>query len=216
MKASDFMIVGQAVGRARNEMPFDSRAGDRLALFLGLSDCDELSEECVLVNLLAYWPGVAGSKSPEFPADEARRVADALKAERPVVLLCGRSVAGACGVDCEFFEPVPWRGGMAVVIPHPSGISHWWNDSGNKSKAKQFFDRILKAQAVFDSCPKFSTNKTAGVMHAKKVSYARLAEGTGYHHSTVARWLRGETVPDANALFSICWFLAIDPTEISE
>lgn len=51
---------------------------------------------------------------------------------RPVVLL-GRKVAGAFGLDLEEFG----RSGRFLRLPHPSGRCRTWNDASNIGRARE-------------------------------------------------------------------------------
>ena len=118
------------------------------------------------VNLLDYWPGRDEKKGFNFPMDEGRDAAARLCRElrspsrtsvegvkfcqfggrmfRPpeMVLLAGRRVGRAfCAHSVDYFRvrlddkvgSVPW-----VLVPHPSGINHWWNDDANRLGAEMF------------------------------------------------------------------------------
>lgn len=59
------------------------------------------------------------------------------------VVLLGRSVVAAFGF--RFGEWMAWgsapAGGGEVwwsALPHPSGVSRWWNDRGNVERARGF------------------------------------------------------------------------------
>lgn len=94
-----------------------------------------------LVNLLRRWPGDQG-KGDAFPIARARRAAGKFK-PAGVVLLAGKRVAEAFGERRAYFEWFDLRGARAAVIPHPSGISHWWNEPANVARAAAFMRRAL-------------------------------------------------------------------------
>jgi hypothetical protein len=75
----------------------------------------------------------------------AARVAAARMRPRGRVLLLGRGVATAFG---QARRPIlQWfdlRGARAAVFPHPSGISHWWNDPRNVARARRFLRALLR------------------------------------------------------------------------
>jgi len=64
-----------------------------------------------------------------------------------VVVLCGRLVAGAFGLKLR--ASVPWAeetdGIRYLVMPHPSGVSHFWNDEVNRCRAAAAFRAALQA-----------------------------------------------------------------------
>lgn len=125
----------------RTARPFAGRSGDRLADLLGAASLRDLRDRYRLVNLLGYWPGPSPSgKGSAFPLDEARRAAETL----PLAdgsLLCGRRVAQAYGLArVPFLEWIDARGRRVAVIPHPSGVSRWWNDPENVRRARIFLE----------------------------------------------------------------------------
>jgi len=137
------VIVGQAPGRRSD--PTDPLAGawlQRLARAAGLSDA-ALRAVARRATLLSAWPGRAPGDSgvDAWDAPAGRTAAGRLAPEligRRVVLL-GRHVAGAFGLPGS----LPWGacvkvrvrpedpGGpegefLALLLPHPSGVSHAW------------------------------------------------------------------------------------------
>lgn len=119
-------------------LPLEGPCGDRLARLAGMPGHRELRRRARLVNLLPAWPGKSG-KGDAFPLREARDRARRLRT-RGTVLLAGRVVAAAFGLaDAEYFEPR----GRFHVIPHPSGVSHWWNDPANVRRARRFLRAVF-------------------------------------------------------------------------
>jgi hypothetical protein len=198
-----------------SKFPFDSRSGDRLVALLQLDSREELIEQCRVVNLLDSWPGRDG-KGDRFPAETAKSAADELRADRPIVLMCGRSVGAACGVHRDYFEPCTWRGGVAVVIPHPSGISHWWNDADNRQLAARFFTDILSRGLKPDTWPRFNPEKLKRMIAQRNTTQKKLAGGINRDEHTVGRWARGVTKPDVDDFYAIMWFLACDAADLAD
>lgn len=101
----------------------------------------------VRVNVLEAHPGRSG-KGDAFHLPTARKLTTGLLARLaahpgPVVLL-GRGVASALGRGGQaWFE---WVDGAAVA-PHPSGISHWWNDPANIRRARRFWRALRRGCA---------------------------------------------------------------------
>lgn len=143
------VIVGQAPSRSsRGKRPFEGASGRRIAALAGLGSYEALAGRCVLVNLLRRWPGAAPSgKGDAFPWRRAERAARDLAAQvapGDVVVLAGRNVARCFGLRATtFFGRVALGGAEAYVVPHPSGVSHWWNDAGNRKAAAEFFRRVV-------------------------------------------------------------------------
>jgi len=134
-------IVGQAPGR-RGGPPLRGPCGARLARLAGLSGVDELARRHELANLLPRFPGKRG-KGDAFPPAEARRAAHGVRPKHRDVLLLGRHVARAFGVDRPFFEWWDLGRWRVAVVPHPSGVSRWWNDSANRARAAAFLREAL-------------------------------------------------------------------------
>jgi uracil-DNA glycosylase len=142
------VLVGEAPGRATDPArPLSGRTGAALERLAGLPP-GSLPEAFELVNVLDRWPGRSGCgphPGDGFPLGEARKAARRLLRTlvgRRVILLGGR-VCRALGVSPE--PILAWRevigigGAIAVaVVPHPSGVNHWWNDPANRSEAAEF------------------------------------------------------------------------------
>jgi len=140
------LLVGQAPCGQRPRAPAlcpSTRSGRRLAELAGVGSVREIADA---VNLLRRFPGSAGPKGDLFPIEEARRAARRLAGRmraRRATLLLGGNVARAFGVGgTDFLEWTEVRGARACVFPHPSGISHWWNDPRNVRRARRFLRRL--------------------------------------------------------------------------
>lgn len=104
-------------------------------------------------NLLRSLPP-RSAKGREFPRDDAHEAAGRIHAQadgRRVIML-GRRVASAfmwmwCGRSdaiplMQFFPASSWSSEdtfQAAIVPHPSGVNRWWNDTENRRKARDFF-----------------------------------------------------------------------------
>ena len=149
--------MGQAPGKNHGfGAPFEGPTGRRLARFCGLETVEQLRERAVLMNLWGRYPGRGKwVQGDAFPAsDRARRAAarrrSALAASGCEVLVCcGRLVASCFGVgDAPFLEwrEVPLARGKnarVVVVPHPSGVSRWWNDEASRERAAKFLASVV-------------------------------------------------------------------------
>jgi uracil-DNA glycosylase len=131
-------IVGEAPSM-RTSRPFAGRSGERLAELSGLASLEALRDRFRLVNLLGHWPGPdASGKGSAFPMQEARSAAATLRLPSGS-LLCGRRVAAAFGLAAApYFAWCDVDGRRVAVIPHPSGVSRWWNDPENVARARAF------------------------------------------------------------------------------
>jgi len=89
-----------------------------------------------------------------------------------VVVLCGRLVAAAFGLKLR--PSVPWAeesGGVRyLVMPHPSGVSHFWNDSMNRHRAAAAFRASLGVAGLSAPLPacKVPRPQSAGLTKASK------------------------------------------------
>ena len=143
--ADKIVMIGQAPSRGRSRKePLTGASGKRLAQLAGLST-QEFRGFFDRANVLRRWPGKNG-KGDAFPAAKARRGAVRLRRElagRRLILL-GSAVARAFGLRdhplMTWFE----HGGLTVaVIPHPSGLNRWWNDSSNTVEAAAFLGDLI-------------------------------------------------------------------------
>lgn len=93
-------------------------------------------------NLFPLYPGKSG-KGAAFPTSRARglarEVAPSLAGYN--VLFIGLRLARAFWSD-----PVPlqWFEGMYrhAVVPHTSGVNHWWNDPDNRAQGEAFLHAV--------------------------------------------------------------------------
>jgi hypothetical protein len=69
-----------------------------------------------------------------------------------VVVLCGRFVAAAFGLSVGLRSSVPWAeesdGIRYLVMPHPSGVSHFWNDVISRHRAAAAFRAALEVAGL--------------------------------------------------------------------
>lgn len=154
------VLLGEAYGPSAPEDPAERRpcvdgAFKRLARHAGAETrIQELRFYAAFErrNLLDRAMGrqEGGGKGCRFPRREAREAAAALRPELEgrFVLLCGKRLARAFGLhDPRYFEPAPEGPGRACrVIPHPSGIVRWWNDSQNRERARRFLARVIRRE----------------------------------------------------------------------
>lgn len=217
MKATDIMIIGQSPGHKPGS-PLDVRSEKRLVTLLQLESRKTLHDECKIINLLNR-AGTTAWERQVFPKVVARRAANDLKAERPIVLMCGHSIAHACKLYPyyqDFFKPCAWRGGVAVVIPHPGGLSQWWEDADNQKLATEFFKDMLTKGVEPNTWPLFSPKKFKRLITKRRTSQKKLAEGIQRSEHAVGRWARGQTKPDVDDFYAIMWFLACDAADLAE
>ena len=126
-----------------NVRPLSGRSGRRLARILGL-DLDDMLAQLHPVNLLSRFYGKSG-KGDAFPPAEARRAAEQFDlGNADAVVLLGHGVAAAFGYRGEYLRWFELRGRRAIVVPHPSGVSRWYNDPANVERVQALFqDKTL-------------------------------------------------------------------------
>lgn len=127
-------LIGEAPARGTSK-PFEGRSGKFLRDLLG-DDFSRLG----LSNLLSEPP-------LSFCADQTRwaalrRIAN-LDPDGVVLLLAGHRVARAFGVVARYFEPCLLNEAVVYVVPHPSGVNHWWNLELNRFRARRFFAALF-------------------------------------------------------------------------
>lgn len=99
----------------------------------------EALDQFVLRNMYKHsWP------DRFWDAEYARLRAARMRFRTPIVMLAGRRVAAAFGVrELHFFSPQFRRGRIFYVVPHPSGLSRWWNSERNCARARSWFSSVL-------------------------------------------------------------------------
>jgi len=141
------IVVGQAPGPSTDPAePLSGASGRRLASLCGL-DLPDFLARFERVNLLTTYPGRLG-KGDAFPMAFAREAAAAMAervTSRRITVMLGLNVARAFGMQrLTFFELTRLPHGYVVVAPHPSGVSHWWNDPSNVSLARLFWRALAE------------------------------------------------------------------------
>lgn len=152
------MFVGQAPGPGSSGVPFaGSYSGRRLASLMRMS-LEDMLQAHDFVNLLNEYPGKGDAHHPRgdaFPMSEARKAAASMNGRltgRAVILL-GRNVSDAFGLrEAAWFKWIRCAtlDCRVAVVPHPSGVSHWWNSRKNLAEARRFF-RSLKRNTTRSS-----------------------------------------------------------------
>lgn len=109
-------------------------SGARLAALAGLSPGAFLDR----FDRIDLFPPGGGDR----PWEAVLEILPVLRGRRVVAL--GRVVADALGVGPDWFR---WRRCSRFVgcaMPHPSGLSHWWNDPSNVDTARVFMEGLLR------------------------------------------------------------------------
>jgi len=169
------LIIGQAPPHPLHKLPpgylpLQGRPEKRLARLAGLATTAELWMLFDRVDLLGWCPGPKKRNAKHllsrgyvkhrrdghrFPMQDARLAASRiakfgdLAQSYALVVLCGRLVAAAFGLRQTC---VPWTqesdGVRYLVLPHPSGASHLWNDEVNWHRAAGTFRAALQVSGL--------------------------------------------------------------------
>lgn len=148
------IIIGEAPSRIGDpDKPLSGRCGARLCKLMGMPkyDYEQLAEEFELVNLLQEHqrlPITGRGHAYDLPAAilSARRMrAQGIFDERLTIFL-GKRVARAVleryRIPSYFMQCSSHRvqqPATYVVVPHPSGVNHYWNDPGSVRKASEWW-----------------------------------------------------------------------------
>ncbi len=141
------IILGQAPARSGDGRPFSGPSGRRLCALAGLSSYEELTEAFDLRNLIdEKMAKKARGKGDEFPRALAAEAAEKLKYRLPMdfwVICMGNQVANLMEVGRAKTPLMTWKVklystiGNSMRFPHPSGVSHFWNEPENVRKASE-------------------------------------------------------------------------------
>jgi hypothetical protein len=82
-------------------------------------------------------------------AKRSWQVMESMMTPGRLVICAGRSVASIAGVGKLAWFEHSWElnahGAFEItVIPHPSGISHWWNDPQNVRRARAYLRAVIE------------------------------------------------------------------------
>jgi len=142
--ADRIVLIGQAPNRiGRDDVLV--RACARLALFADLR-LDDLLGRTDRVNLFLVFPGKNGkgdSFNDKLARSRARRMTPGLFDRR--VILLGRRVARAFDFRESVFTFHLHHGADIAMMPHPSGINPFYNDSANRRRAGKFLRSALSS-----------------------------------------------------------------------
>lgn len=140
-----YVVVGEAPGGKAPAPVGPVLQGKSGRLLCELAGCDDAAfrETFELVNL---FPGRIDQWLRHRAIVKAQLLAAGFGGTR--VVLLGRKVQLAFKVEGDYFSDseMTTRTGatwIATPVPHPSGLSHWWNDGTNAYLAKQFWKRLF-------------------------------------------------------------------------
>lgn len=161
------ILVGQAPARSGDGRPFTGQTGRMLQSLLRFDSYEQLSECFDMYNLLPRkMQKPAERRGDEFPMPEARRGAIRLRngviKDGNEVILCGNKVSEAFHpslVARPLLRPTlmreSWGWWTAYRFPHPSGLNHFWNYSGNRERAARFLIDLSSPDRSIDHATDF-------------------------------------------------------------
>lgn len=140
------LVVGVAPGPSHGERRafLGSSSGAALERLWGMQP-GELGLLADTANLAPSWPGRAsGGLGDAVPAkvELVRAAAELDLTGYSAVVLCGAAVAGAMGFDPEPLRVHERDGRRFLVLPHPSPVNRWWNESSNRTAARRALSDI--------------------------------------------------------------------------
>lgn len=149
------ILLGEAPARSGDGRAFTGRAGERLLSLLELDWYDQLAECFDLRNLFDQPLQKRKTKGDTFDKTEARLnavtfVRSLSQEGDETVVVAGRRVWRAL----ELHPATPWYEHVRAwdvefwLIPHPSGVSTYWNSSDNRTTAAMFLRMLLIREGV--------------------------------------------------------------------
>ena len=143
------VVVGERFNIGRRWRPRDEGMETNLRLLLRLGAFRKGKSRRCLVKHGLKWDRSMNLLMPhdrgEWDASRAKEVASEisskLEEEFDSIVLCGRRVAKAFSVEGDFLDRV----GRYLLCPHPSGLNHWWNDEGNRRRARETFSETVSS-----------------------------------------------------------------------
>lgn len=132
------ILVGLAGVSGLTPLDPSRGSGARLLQAFGLAPGAFL-ERFTRVNL---YPTEEALQAGTGDSETVRNLLPLLSGRRVVAL--GRRVAEALDLSRLWFEWTHDQGFVGAAMPHPSGLSCWWNDPVNSERANQFMKSLLK------------------------------------------------------------------------
>jgi uracil-DNA glycosylase len=148
-------IIGQAPSQNGDAGdPCAGKIGKRIAKLAGIS-FDDYIERTQRMNVFDEWPGKKG-KGDAWDAKQAKERVEEMWNEIAGgrVIFLGKNVANAFGHgEVEWCE---WKididtGMQIAVLPHPSGVNHWWNERANRKRAGKFLRQAFEIRELNES-----------------------------------------------------------------
>jgi uracil-DNA glycosylase len=157
------LFIGQAPAFFGQATPLVGKAAKRLESLSGLT-ATQLDRNFDKINIFKYFPGRLGSgKGDKFDVKKARILARTINIDKyRLVIFLGLNVAKSFEkikrprLFKEFYLSKEDRLSIGLILPHPSGVSHFWNTVENRNKAARTLRRLIKKTGIVIGNYKFS------------------------------------------------------------
>ena len=147
-------IFGQAPGVVEGEerRPWRGRAGQTLRRWLGVEE-DEFYATFYCASVTRCYPGrAAGGGGDRTPTAREQKLCDLwreweLRLLQPALIvpvggLAIRRLLGLTSLDASIGERFSYGDGVAVPLPHPSGVSRWLNAPANQARLERAVELV--------------------------------------------------------------------------
>ena len=167
LKLKQAIFVGQAPGFDGQKKPLIGRSGKRLEMLCGLSggQMDSLFDK---TNIFKEFPGrqCHPLKGDMFNIKKARVLAQKMKFDNyRLVVFLGLNVAKSFDfirrprLFKQFYMTKHDKLSIGIVLPHPSGVSHYWNTKENREKATKVLRTVMKKAGIGNYSKYFKERK---------------------------------------------------------
>eukprot|EP00943_MAST-04B_sp_MAST-4B-sp1_P006243 g6243.t1 len=155
VKMKQALFIGQAPAFFGQAKPLVGKAAKRLESLSGLT-ATQLDRIFDKTNIFKYFPGRLGSgKGDKFDLKKARLLARTIDIEKyRLVIFLGLNVAKSFEkikrprLFKEIYLSKEDRLSIGLILPHPSGVSHYWNTVENRNKAATTLRRLMKKTGI--------------------------------------------------------------------
>ena len=143
------VLVGERYNSDRDWRPRDGSRETDLRFLLRLGAFRRGTSRMCLVKYGLRWDAAlnllmpsaeVGAWDPGRAREVASAIRDDLEEMADAIVLTGRRVPRAFGMTGGFLTAE----GKYAFVPHPSGLNHWWNDHGNRARARDFFGGLVE------------------------------------------------------------------------
>ena len=143
------LFIGQAPAEPGGPV-LEGRSATRLCKLAGLP-ADKLFFLFERCNVLEEFPGRKGTGDGDFfDLQKGREGAKKINVHRyRLVIFLGLNVAKAFNVkNARLFKELRFGKTIGLILPHPSGCSHFWNTKDNRELAARKLRYIMKKAKV--------------------------------------------------------------------